>query len=161
MCIDKKHKNKIKMNLLIHKLIFKISRMQQSVRGGYVQSLRCSPHGGCGFHNKPHTDILWWHEKLHAWCFRVRHQPILFIYLFTSGWHMPLPPLLGRWFLCAAFERRRTGQTLWTWHLCCLLPLCSPPPPPSPSSPSLARPSSLNEPRLSTEPAESCVQTAS
>lgn len=82
MCIDKKHKNKIKMNLLIHKSIFKISRMQQSVRGGYILSLRCSPHGGCGFHNKPHTDILWWHEKLHAWCFRVRHQPILFIYSF-------------------------------------------------------------------------------
>lgn len=34
MCIDKKHKNKIKMNLLIHKSIFRISRMQQSVRGG-------------------------------------------------------------------------------------------------------------------------------
>lgn len=73
---------------------------------------------------------------------------------------MLLPPLLGRWFWCAAFARRRTGQTRWTWHLCSLLPLRAPPPPPSPP-PLLAGQLHLNEPRLSTEPAESCVQTVS
>lgn len=77
---------------------------------------------------------------------------------------MPPLPLLGRLFWCAAFARRHTGQTLWTWHPCCLLPPCSPspprPPPSSPFSPLLARPS-LSEPRLSTELLESCVQTVS